>query len=420
MSEYLLTIIGVLFLFTMLGSIRQKLINPLFVFNGIWLCCFILYSLDFSTVYLNEVSLEAFIVIMTMIISFNGFYFLGQCIKYKHVICNVNIFKCDNKYKYIRILFYVWLVMTVAEMIYCQFIPLVWTVLGISGGNYASFGIPSLHGFINSLSWFIINISYIYYLNSHDKRIIKILIIISGVYVLLLARQSMTTEAIQLVSIYALKRTLKFKHFIVVLILGIIIFGTVGNIRTDPMHVLETSGLGYDDVPFFFMGFVWVYLYLMSPIANIISFVTRFDDYMYGVASIGSFLPTVFVDSIDLPKVDTTGYLISETYNVSTALVQPYADFGVLGIIVFFGFLGIIGAKLWKDLRLNGTRDQDVSNYSIYLGILALTFFSNLLLSLPIVMQFVYTNFLFKNYFNNSINGGLSNEEKYDDKRLQI
>ena len=411
MSIYLGTIIAFLSFFTLLGIRRQRLLNPLFVFNVIWLMCFILYALNISSVYTNNISGKAFLVIMAMTFSFNGLYFIGKYVKHSSIKASVNLILSKNKYLYIKKLFIFWIILTALETIYCRYIPLIWTILGRSE-NYATFGIPSIHGFINSLSWFVVSISFIYYLNTKDKRVIKFILITNFAYILLLARQSMTTEAIQLIAIYTIKRKVKFKRIAVFGILGVLIFGIVGNIRTNPMHVLATSGLGYESFPFFLMGIVWVYLYLMTPIANIINFINGYSNYLYGAASIGKFLPTVISTKLSLPTANATDYLVRQTYNVSTSLVQPYADFGIVGVIIFFSFLGFIGAKLWNRVKNPDAEDLDVCNYSVYLGIIALTFFSNMLLSLPIVMQLVYSNVLFRNYFSHPIETIL-----IDDKR---
>ncbi len=401
MPVYLVVILLLLSVFTILGIRKQRLLNPLFVFNVIWLVCFVLYALNLSSVYTNDVSIDAFIVFLAMIFSFNLLYLLGLNIKHKTIKGSIRIIKCENKYIYLKRLFYIWLVLTVIEAIYCRSMPLVWLIIG-RGGNYATFGIPSLHGFINSLSWFVLNISFIYFLNTHDKRVLRIIIIINVVYVFLLARQSMTTEAIQFVGIYTLKRKVKFKRLIGIALLGIIGFGVIGNIRTNPQHVLQTSGLGFESFPYLLMGFVWVYLYLMTPIANIIYLINNYSDFLYGVASARKFLPSAIVNIMNLPSIDINRYLVRQTYNVSTSLVQPYVDFGVFGIIIFFGILGYIGSNCWQRIIKHNSQDIDVCNYSVYLGILALTFFSNMLLSLPIIMQFFYTNILFKNYFEHS------------------
>ena len=397
---YTSILILILLYFDIIGYRYSKnIVNPVFSFNFIWTICFVLLIAGFSKYYSNEISRKAFFVFLAMILSFNLSYFSRICIKRNKSIICLNLIKAKSKYKFICYLFYIWIICILLETIYCGNFPLIWLILG-ENGNYASFGIPSIHGFINSLSWFVLNISFIYFLDEHDKRVLNIIVIINIFYIFLLARQSFTTEAIQLTCIFALKRNVKLKKIFAIALFGIFLFGIIGNIRTNYKHILSTSGLMYNDFPYLLMGFIWVYLYLMTPIANAAHFFDLYKEFQYGTSSLRGFLPSILTGSLNLPTIDFNDFLISKTYNVSTSLIQPYSDFGIIGICLFFAFLGRLGARYWKSLQKDNYSDIDICNYSIYCGILALTFFSNMLLSLPIVIQFLYTNLLFRNHFS--------------------
>lgn len=407
-------ILVLLGIFMILGIVKMpNLSNPVFVFNAIWFICFFFYTFNISGTYSNDISVKAGICFIIMILTFNISFALSTISKHTVLKSNIRLIKKKEKYEYIKIVAYTWMIFIFLEIVYCGGVPLIWLLTG-KGGTYATFGIPSIHGFINSLSWFFLNIAFSYYLDSKDKRIIKLIICVNIIYFVLLARQSIMTEIIQLVTIYLLKRKVKIKKIILLILAAVIIFGFVGNIRTDPMHVIRTARLQFEDIPMFLMGFVWVYMYMMTPIANIISFINQCSEFNFGLQSLGVFLPTVLTEGLGIGNIiiDNESYLISKTYNVSTALLVPYSDFGVLGIILFVGFMGWLGGKMWRNLRMS-LSELNICNYSIYLGILALLFFSNMLLSLPIVVQFFYTNILFKNYFELGSEGNKNAKKNY-------
>lgn len=399
MNIYLIIILVTLLFFTAIGVKFRKLTNPVFLFNTVWLVCFGLYSLQLSRFYQANISSRAFLTFELYFIGFNSAFYIGLYTRHLRIINALKLIKRPTKYEYIKALFYIWSFLTFLEVLYCKGFPLLWKILGRSG-SYATFGIPSVHGFINSLSWFIISISYIYYLDSKDDRVIRFIIATNIIYVLLLARQSMITEVIQLTTIFILKRKVKIKRIASIVIVTIFIFGLVGNVRTDPRHVLATSGLSNNAVPNILMGFIWVYLYMMTPVANMISFIDKNTVFMHGKAMFSAILPTAISNALGLTTKEDFFYLISQTYNVSSSLLTPFKDFGIIGTTLFAIFIGNLGAKYWRDITFENYSDRSVCNYSIYAGITALTFFANMLFSLPIIIQFFYVNILFRNYFD--------------------
>lgn len=386
--------------FTIIGLVRFKnIINPIFVFNGVWLICFLFLSMNLSKYYTNKINEQTTLIFVLVFLIFNLSFYISYNIRhFNSKGLSIKLIHKKNKKNYILTLFYIWLLLIIVETIYCRGVPIIWQFQG-SSKTYADYGIPSLHGFVNSLSWFILLISFIYYLEKKDSKILQIIIIINVVYIILFARQSIITEIIQLTVIFAYKRKLKYKKLLYIGIFTILIFGIIGSIRTDLDHLIYTSGLKIHNFPFFLSGFIWVYMYLMTPLANIINIIEINNIFTYGLASLSSFLPTVIVKMFNFNIPDTKNMLISQTYNVSTSFDVLFIDFGIIGILIFILFLGINGGKLYRKLTENSNDSRTLCNYSVYIGILALTFFSNMLLSLPIVTQYIYINVLFRNYF---------------------
>ena len=400
-------IIIILFFILLTYSKHKTLANPAFIFNAVWLIGFIFVKLGLSYTYRYNFSSHSIFVFFIMIVSFNIAFLIfsynklkvNQAAKKRDLKKSVLVLiKSKSKIKYIKKIFFIWLILILFETIYYGGIPLIWKLLGL-GGSYATFGIPSLHGFINSLSWFILSISFLHFLKNKDNESLKIIVFINVVYILLLARQSIITEVIQFTAIYMLTRKIKIKKLLLIGLFTIIGFGIIGNIRTDPTHLIISSHLIWNEIPQYLIGFIWVYMYIMTPIVNVGYFFDNFKMFTYGGSSLITFLPTAVSNVLKLKVVDTTSYLISPVYNVSSALLIPYQDFGTVGVSLFSLFIGAWGGMLFKKVKSNREDERNICNFSVYLGIISLTFFSNMLLSLPIITQFIYINILFKNYF---------------------
>ena len=386
--------------FLSLGLTYKKKINPLVVFNGIWFICFFLYRLGFSSAYDNKIPFLVSIVFVSMLITFNVGFILGKSLKNKRgIVLKISLIKARTKEEYLNIVFHIYFSLIIIEVILFKGVPLLWTLQGRTDVSYVTFGIPSLHGFINSLAWFIVSISFIELLNSKSKVALRNIIMINLIFVLLLARQSMVTEIIQLMTIYFCKRRLEVKKLCVLLLLFVIGFGLIGNLRTPPEVIIRNSGFRFN-VPIFLLGIVWVYMYMISPIANIIYFIENFTNFQYGIFSLINLLPTVVVNRINITTRGEVGtYLVNEAFNMSTGLMPIYGDFGVIGIALFFTLIGLMGGVLWRKMRCSNYSDEIVCMYSIYSGAIALMFFFNEFITLPIIIQFIYSSLLFRNYF---------------------
>lgn len=392
----MIIVMGILFTFLLIGLLfgKKNIINPMVQFNGIWLLTMILYALGL-TFYDNTLTPNGIIAFTTMALGFNGtylFFYYGKRIKIKGFSVTRTGKISNDKIVFV---FKIWLLLNFFEAIYCKGVPLLWIMMG-RGGSYATYGIPSVHGFINSLSWVIAMFAFVQLLNCKDKRkMFTILIVVNLVYIMLLARQSLVTEIIELFLIYCLKRRVEIKKIIVVVFFVIIGFGLLGNIRTGYQFFLQVSKFKYN-IPYLLIGFLWVYIYIISPVGNINSLVNFHYPMYYGAAGLKTFLPSVIASRF-FPNVQfLDDYLVNRTFNVSSFLYVPYLDGGMIGIFLFSGLLGIMGQSFWRLYIGDRKNDRAIMLYAVYTGIILLSFFSNLLLSLPIVIQFLYLYLFYK------------------------
>jgi oligosaccharide repeat unit polymerase len=390
-------LIILLLFFLLFGFIKHKsFISPLVVFNGIWFLVLTLYSFDLTN-YPSDLSSNGFKAILIMILSFNVIYlfisYLYLFAPKKKIKIKKNDFLISKRE--IIFLFLVWLFIIIIEIIYSGGIPLIWLISGVSK-TYAEFGISSVHGLANSLAWVLTMLAIIYnYECEKDKIMLFIISIVVLMYVSLLARQALITIFIELFVLYLYYNKVSFKKITFYIVSIIIIFGILGNIRSGADHFRRVAGIRFD-IPDFLLGFMWVYMYMITPLANFDSFVNFNISFQNGINMIRSLIPSIFVNNFfsNISMINNE-YLVNKAFNVSTFLLTPYSDFGFLGVFLVSGFLGGLGFLLWNKLkRKKGIKSKMF--YAIYVNIISLSFFVNMLILLPIITQFIIIQFIIK------------------------
>lgn len=381
--------------------IYKKAFNTMTVFNGVWFIAIGLYNLKL-TQYQSDLSDRGIYALILMILGFNLMYFYTKGLyiilprKKNEKKCNITITKVLSE-KNIKLLFLIWLSMIVFEVIYSRGLPLLWILTG-TPKSYAMFGIPTVHGLVNSLAWVILMIAFCYYLDSEKNKSTMRLIIFSiiAVYMLLLARQFIITGIFQLVMIYSMKRELKLRQVLFGVATFIVIFGMVGNFRSGADHFRIVSGID-TNTPDFLMGIYWIYMYMVTPIGNIDSLVNQSFDYGNGLFSMVRLIPTALVSWVSSEiQLTNPEFLVTKAFNVSTFLQIPYQDFGMVGILLVSTIHGAIGACLWNNYKLNKNSNEAIMLFAIYLQIITMSFFTNMSLNLPIIIQFLYITLFFK------------------------
>ena len=378
-------------MFFLLFSIlkREKIYSPRILFNFIWLVVLSLYSLKMSYIQ-HDISNKTWEVFLVAILSFNitamVWYFIGQKNKGEEKKF-VNIKINDKKINMI-----LWLIVLsfFVEMIYSGGIPLIWKLTN-NPKIYFDFGIPSFHGALNGL----IICMGAYLIFNKDKRCILLFLI----GLLIFSRQiimSMVIEGIICIFIKEYdKAKVQLKKYVKYIIILLFLFSIIGNFRSgsDTMNKVFLPKEKYANVS---NTVKWIYSYSTFSVSNINQLVNITDGNLNkGASSLKNIMPTVILDKINLREKYNVYYLVSPNYNASTYLVEPYLDFGKIGVLLFNCLMAIVGMNLYNKLKNN----KNISNllcYSVYSHNIFLLFFTNLFLYLPILIQFVYIPFIFK------------------------
>jgi len=253
---------------------------------------------------------------------------------------------------------------------------------------YTDFGISGLHGLINSLFYTICVINFARYILGVSKNY-KIILILSLIYPFItMSRQVLISILIQYILIYiALKKIYKtsyFKFSIVILIV-FLIFGYLGDIRSGRENFLLLSQPSFDYPAWLPSGFLWVYMYLCTPLNNVnhnIDISPNYLPFETGATLIPTFARQYVVDFFG--GGNSQWELVTESFNVSSLLQSFLTDFGIIGTILLCFTLGLLFS-----IVLNRATKKP-SYFFILIVILhglVLSFFANLLFHLVFLFE---------------------------------
>lgn len=363
---------------------NKNILSPTFIFNFIWFITLLLYEFKLSYIQ-QDLSSRTIICFLCCILGFNVFFFFFKLIKVKLLKIKFNPkFSIDRKVKIAK---YIAIVIFIIEVIYSKGFPLLWKVIG-SNKNYFDFGIPSLNGAFYGL--IICLGAYSLFTKSKDKYIYFIM------GILIISRQvllSMILEGI-VFAIYHEKIKINPKKIIIIGILTVIGFTMFGNFRSgsNVMNDVFQAKEKYKNLP---SSFKWVYSYMTFSVSNFNNLVSITDGGVnHGASMLTDFMPTVFLEAINIKPTFNEFYLISLNYNVSTYLPSIYLDFGIAGIIIFNAFIAFLGYQLYYRMK-NDKSIKNILMYSIFIHNIIFLFFINMFLYLPIIVQFIYIPLIF-------------------------
>lgn len=287
-----------------------------------------------------------------------------------------------------------WLVATVFEIFYSGGFPLLWKIFGIDK-DYFDFGISGLHGLLNGIFFLLVQIDMLDYFLSGKKASLVFPFFALIWTVVIFSRQMTIVLFLQTLFMYMCfsGRAMLLKLIAYAFIL-VVLFGVVGNIRTGNEEFYSLVGVSSGWFLLLPAGFLWVYVYMASPISNLMY--NLFIDKPVPNYDIGSFFVTLFPKFLrtEMFKSDNwnpnnlpfelTGNLENYNLNVGTAFMSGVVSFG------FVGLLGMVVIHLVAAYLLRRSRGwNSVLFYPVVLTSLALSIFAPSLLSLTALFQII-------------------------------
>ncbi|CAH8222936.1 O-antigen polymerase [Vibrio aestuarianus] len=380
------------------------MLNPALLFAIIWSITLLLYSSHLSyiiepikneTVIMICLSLVAFVLpfLLYTIVAKKPYLYPNFSIeKYKLQITSKRI---SNKVKRLA---WFWLLMSTLELFQAKNFPLL-SLFGVGPYvNYVEFGISGLHGLLNAIFLFLSCFYFVKYKAEGKNKYLFILMLLFVWPVLLTTRQLMLSYCIQLFFIHLLTTKINLKKIfkIAVFVLAIFsIFGYLGDVRSGREHMISLSRPTFDYPEYLPSFFIWIYIYIVSPLNNINHNITEITPLYFPFNTIISLFPSVVRELlVSFFQVDNYNIkLVTEAFNVSSFYEPFLLDFGY--ILQAPALLVISSISILAMHRANN-KIMYVFILSIILHGITLSVFTNFLTHIVFVFQMMLSFFIFK------------------------
>jgi len=367
---------------------KYFLSHPSFVFFIIWITTITLASIEVVPVFMNQIKTAQMIVLLLIVSNLFG------------AVVALLILGLPSKvrigpivYGFRRRIMLLWISISVIEIFSAGGIPLLWLIMG-TGQTYEDFGIPTLHGIANAFWMYISFVQFIRLLdNIRDRKNIILMMVLALWPVLLVSRALFTIVLIQVTFFYLITTHKKNWNLLVrslfLLVVFAFVFGIAGEARSDFSIV---SGLGLNEDEFIFPALLWVYSYMVAPIISLsINWGVITPEFsIFPLNTFSSLLPSVVRGALGL-DLGFSSYIGSLTlahnaFNVMTAFMSPYLDWGAYGVVIMSTTIGFIGHLVWMSSLGNPSKIPLLCVINAYV---LLTIFTNQFAGLPTILLLI-------------------------------
>lgn len=379
---------------------KTDLISPFFLLFFAWTLNFLLYSLKFTT-NITELNYEVicfFISIAFMIFGFH--YFLRLRSSKNKGYKNISRYSIHILNRKTNKIFLFWILVSIFEIVMSGGLPLIWS-LTKSGKVYNEFGIPSLHGFMNSIYFLLISSYTFLYLTKKKKTLLIVIFMLLIWPVLTLGRGILITVLMQMaiINLYVVK--VDFKNLskkIITIFFVIFIFGVIGDSRgyKNPFRyiVVQKYQPMFESLP---SGFLWTYIYITSPLSNY-SYNTQHLEPEWSLKySLANLVPSRIRSKLFPTEEGSSSShnftFVNGSLNVSTIFASSHSDFGFYGD---FSLIFLLGSWAYWWFRLLRLSSFYIIPYSLVSAVLVLSVFYNLFLLQPYLVSTMLQGLLIK------------------------
>lgn len=379
---------------------RSIWLHPMALFVATWCGVAFLYSLHLSDLLIfkdKEVQNLVLEILLPFLVTAIGSTALLKVLSRSFATSRIrSSWSPDQTERRLVYLFRFWMLATCFEIIVSGGVPLFWLLRGIPK-TYFDFGIPSIHGLLNSLLQAVALVRMAMFALTGKKKHLWV-----PTFVLVWSVVVVTRNMMIVVILEAAIATLSFRRVrgstiirlaatIMILILS---FGAIGDLRSgaDHFRALAQPTANYPDwMP---SGVLWGYIYLTTPVNNLLytmDTVRPIRDVRCPNTTALLF-PTVIRRLIygSQSMEAESGELVTQAFNVSTAFTSPYEDWGPIGIIAYSSFIAAVAVFYWNR---NTLRDSLI--YAVLGQCLFLTVFFNHFFYLPVITQVVWLHLIF-------------------------
>jgi len=378
-------------------------LTPAMLYSFLWLFLIFIYNFRLSYLLL-PINTNAGIFLLGSILAF----LLGYILNIMHFNKKSSEFDIDNYTYFVfnnntsKLLSKLLIILITGlsiEVIYFGNIP-IFSVFGIGREiRYTEFGFPGIHGFFNAIYLVISSILFARQLVKPNKKNLIYLSILLIFPFALMTRQLFISMVVQFIFLYILIKPINLfslAKLTTIVLIVLFVFGYIGDMRTgrESFIALAQPTFDYpDELP---TGLLWAYIYLTSPINNVINNIDIQPNYA-PISIISGLFPS-FVRDLILNLFDNNIYtswvLVNETLNVSSIHQKVLTDFGIwLGLMFYTGlsfYLQIFHRKAKKNPRYGFA-------LSVVLHSIFLSFFVDFIFNLVFIAQIIIYVRVFRN-----------------------
>jgi oligosaccharide repeat unit polymerase len=384
---------------------KPLFLHPLVLFASVWSGVLCLYLLRLSKL-LSATGEQAASTVGLILVPF-ALVLGGATIFYhsapkariqrKHLLCgSIEADDLAVLKRRLKKWLFVWMVLSAGEIVVSGGVPLAWLLTGNSK-TYADFGIPTLHGLLNSM---LLALGLCYtaiFARFGGRRYLLCSVAIVGWALLVVTRSMIIVNILQTGMAIVLYRGIPAKLAVRLIALALIIvigFGALGDLRSGAANFLAVAQPTEAYPQWLPSGVLWIYIYLTTPINNLMYTMVSVhpsDNFLFP-NTVAPLLPSVARKVIYGSSGETalTGELVDEAFNVSTAYIGPVQDYGTLGIMCFSLLISVLAAFYWWRANF---RDELI--YIVIGQCLLISVFYNLFFSLPVITQVVWIYLFF-------------------------
>ncbi len=378
--------------------------NPSVLFTIIWSVCILLYGTHLSNI-LEPIKTETIVLVFFSIAAF-----LLSFLIYFLVVRRPCIYPFFDTKKYgyqftdktvsrrIKFLVYFWLVFSMLEVIQATNLPL-FSLLGVGPYvNYVDFGIGGLHGLLNSIYLFLSCYYFLRFKAENKNKYLFVLILLLAWPILLSTRQLLVSFCLELFFIHLIttridaKRLVKLCFFVLIAVSA---FGYLGDLRSGREHIIYLSSPTFDYPEYLPSFFIWVYMYIVTPLNNINHNITEIAPTYFPYNTVISLFPSIFRDGLaEILEVNNYSFeLVTEAFNVSS-FFQPFLlDFGYVFLPFVLLVFSLISMVVMHNAR---NKIMYVFVLAIMLHSITLSVFANFITHIVFVFQMIVPFFIFK------------------------
>ena len=372
----------------------MTLLNPAFMYAATWVFVLFIYSLRLSYL-LDPIELATAVLVLGTSASFIAGWMLESLPhRGRLAAANINLDalapvinspRVGRRLKAIWIIFFLGISFEIAFFGGVPFLSLI----GTGDLTYGDFGIPGFHGVLNALFYTGCIATFTRVLLGSSKRA-RLLWVTSIAYpILMVSRQVLISVLVQYLFIYFSIRRPSPRILVrtgILFIATLLVFGYVGDARSGRDAIIYIAAPTFDYPDWLPSAFIWVYIYLASPLNNVNHNIDIAPNY-FPLETAGTFIPSFARDDFLAASGATQQWdLVATELNVSSLLQSFLTDFGVGGAIVFTLLCGVAFSRL---RRRAATSAAAFFMVIVVLHGLALSFFTNLLFHLVFVFEMV-------------------------------